>query len=104
MFKKAFEKKQLTPNFLADDYELINDSVMLLYHETKQALLESNMNFLIPWEADRDIYVGDTYHYTQGISDYKIYHKQIIKDLGTNVFEDLIDHHPGWASKKIIGT
>jgi len=98
--QKGIEKKQLTPNFLADDYELINDSIMLLYHETKQALLESNMNFLIPWEADRDIYVGDTYHYTQGISDYKIYHKQIIKDLGTNVFEDLIDHQPWLGLKK----
>ena len=99
--QKGIEKKQLTPNFLADDYELINDSLILLYHETKQALLESNMNFLIPWEADRDIYVGDTYHYTQGISDYKIYHKQIIKDLGTNVFEDLIDHQPWLGLKKI---
>jgi len=98
--QKGIQKKQLTPNFLADDYELINDSVMLLYHENKQALLESNMNLLIPWEADRDIYVGDTYHYTQGISDYKIYHKQIIKDLGTNVFENLIDHHPWLGLKK----
>jgi len=98
--QKGIQKKQLTPNFLADDYELINDSVMLLYHENKQALLESNMNLLIPWEADRDIYVGDTYHYTEGISDYKIYHKQIIKDLGTNVFENLIDHHPWLGLKK----
>ena len=98
--QKGIQKKQLTPNFLADDYELINDSVMLLYHENKQALLESNMNLLIPWEADRDIYVGDTYHYTEGISDYKIYHKQIIKDLGTNVFEDLIDHQPWLGLKK----
>ena len=98
--QKGIEQQRLTPTFLADDYELINDSVMLLYHKTKQALLEGNMNFLIPWEADRDIYIGDTYHYTQGISDYKIYHKQIIKDLGTNVFEDLIAHPPWLGLKK----
>tara|TARA_B110000046_G_scaffold153008_1_gene162373 strand:+ start:233 stop:2839 length:2607 start_codon:yes stop_codon:yes gene_type:complete len=98
--QEGIEKGHLTPTFLADDYELINDSLILLYHENKQALLESNMTFLIPWEAGRDIYIGDIYHYTQGVSDYKIYNEQIIQDLGTNVFEDLIDHPPWLGLKK----
>ena len=71
-------KNNLYPTFSAEDYELINDSLILLYHEDKQALLESNMNFQIPWERNRDIYIGKVYHYTQSISDYKIYDEQII--------------------------
>ena len=98
--QEGIEKNHLTPTFLADDYELINDSLILIYHEGKQALLESNMNFYIPWEADRDIYIGENYHYTRGKSDYKIYNEQIIEDLGINIFEDLIDHQPYLALKK----
>jgi hypothetical protein len=98
--QEGIEQQHLTPAFLADDYELINDSLILLYHETKQALLGSNMKFLIPWEADRDIYTSHTYHYTKGVSDYKIYNEQIIEDLGTNIFEDLIARPPWFGLKK----
>ena len=96
----GIEKNHLTPNFLADDYELINDSLILLYNENEQALLESNMNYPIPWEADRDIYVDEFYHYTQGVSDYKIYNEEIIDNLDLNLFENLIEHQPYLALKQ----
>ena len=98
--QEGIKNNNLYPTFSAEDYELINDSLILLYHEDKQALLESNMNFQIPWERNRDIYIDRVYHYTQSISDYKIYDEQIIDNLGLNIFENLIDHQPYLALKK----
>ena len=74
--------------------------MILLYHESEQALLESNMNFQIPWETNRDIYIDEVYHYSRDISDYKIYNEQIIDNLGLNIFENLIDHQPYLALKR----
>ena len=98
--QEGIKKNNLYPTFSAEDYELINDSLILLYHEDKQALLESNMNFQIPWERNRDIYIDKVYYYTQSISDYKIYDEKIIDNLGLNIFENLIDHQPYLALKK----
>ena len=98
--QEGIKKNALNPTFSAEDYELINDSLILLYRDSEQALLESNMNFQIPWETNRDIYIDEVYNYTQGVSGYKIYNEQIIDNLGLNIFENLIDHQPYLALKK----
>ena len=66
------EEGLLELDYRFDDFEVINDSLLIGFRGDRECLLDRNLNFLIPW-GSYEIYPGTAFHYTRTDSVYQLY-------------------------------
>ena len=96
---QGIEKENLVLSLDFDDFELLNDSLAIVYNQNNEALLSIAGDFLIPWESARKIVTTKNYRYSRSTNDYKIYDEQYIDHFGTDTFSELIANDHWFAFK-----
>ncbi|MBV6644723.1 MAG: hypothetical protein KI790_04705 [Cyclobacteriaceae bacterium] len=75
--------------FKFDDYELVNDSMMIGFNGERECLLGSSKQFLIPW-GNHEVYPDPFFYYTKDVRGYHFFNPDY-PEIRTKNFSTLLE-------------
>ncbi len=86
-----------TVPFQFDDYELLQDSLLQVFNEDREGVLDQNLEFVVPID-DHEVYINGSFWYLVKGDQYKMIKEEKSKVVNQDFTE--IDVNDGWLALK----
>lgn len=91
------EDKGLSLEFKFDDIELVNANALIGFREERECLLDSSLNFLVPW-GNYEIYPDDAGLYLKSDAGYQLYNRASANLMNRSY--SYLESNDGWLALK----
>lgn len=91
------EERGLSLEFKFDDIELVNSNALIGFRDERECLLDSTLNFLIPW-GKHEVHPEESGWYLKSLEGYRLYN-EAEKDV-MDRFYPYLESNAGWLALK----